>query len=46
MYTEELLGAAFPNLETERLVAYDAEIAEGTGHAGMSALIDYIGRKP
>jgi len=27
-------------------VAYDAEIAEGTGHAGMSALIDYIGRKP
>ncbi len=46
MYTEELLGAAFPDLETERLVAYDAEIAEGTGHAGMSALIDYIGRKP
>lgn len=46
MYTEELLAAAFPGLETERLVAYDAEIAEGSGHLGMSALIDYIGRKP
>ena len=45
MYTEQLLGVAFPALETERLEAYDAEISEGTGHVGMSALIDYVGRK-
>jgi cyclopropane fatty-acyl-phospholipid synthase-like methyltransferase len=45
MYTEELLAASFPELETERLVAYDTEIAEGTGHVGMSALIDYVGHK-
>ena len=45
MYTEELLAASFPELETERLVAYDTEIAEGTGHVGMSALIDYVGQK-
>ena len=45
LYTEDLLGAAFPDLETERLMAYDAEIEEGTGHVGMSALIDYVGRK-
>lgn len=44
MYTVELLADAFPDLETERLEAYDAEIAEGTGHVGRSALIDYIGR--
>lgn len=45
MYTEGLLTASFPSLETERLRAYDAEISEGSGHVGMSALIDYIGRK-
>lgn len=45
LYTEELLAESFPELETKRLVAYDTEIAEGTGHVGMSALIDYIGRK-
>lgn len=46
MYTTDLLSDAFPDLVTERLEAYDAEIAEGSGHVGMSALIDYIGRKP
>ena len=45
LYTADLLAAAFPALETEQLTAYDAEISEGTGHVGMSALIDYIGRK-
>jgi cyclopropane fatty-acyl-phospholipid synthase-like methyltransferase len=45
LYTEELLAGSFPDLMTERLQAYDAEIEEGTGHVGMSALIDYIGRK-
>lgn len=46
MYTEEFLDAAFPGLETERLAAYNTEIVEGTGHAGMSALIDLVARKP
>lgn len=45
LYTEELLAAAFPSLDTELLRSYDAEISEGTGHVGMSALIDYVGRK-
>lgn len=46
MYTEDLLHEAFGDLEVERLEAYDAEIHEGTGHAGRSALIDLVARRP
>ncbi|MEM9562927.1 MAG: class I SAM-dependent methyltransferase [Actinomycetota bacterium] len=46
LYTEELLTAAFADLEIERLAGYDADIEEGTGHVGRSALIDLIARKP
>ena len=46
MYTDTLLRAAFADLEIERLESYDAEIVEGTGHVGMSALIDLVARKP
>jgi len=45
MYTSGILAEAFADFETLRLEAYEAVIREGTGHAGQSALIDYIGRK-
>jgi len=46
LYTDELLRAAFAGMDIERLESYEAEIAEGTGHVGMSALIDLIANKP
>lgn len=45
MYTEDLLRAAFGDLQIERLVSYEREIAEGRGHSGRSALIDLVARK-
>jgi SAM-dependent methyltransferase len=46
LYTEALLRDAFADLEIVELSGYDAEIAEGEGHKGMSALIDLVARKP
>lgn len=46
MYDEALLKAAFGDFEILALSAYDAEIHEGAGHGGMSALIDLVARKP
>lgn len=46
LYTEDLLREAFADVEIVELSAYDAEIQEGRGHAGMSALIDLVARKP
>jgi hypothetical protein len=46
LYTEALLREKFAALEVIELRAYDAPITEGTGHDGMSALIDLIARKP
>ena len=46
MYTKALLTRSFAEFEILRLEEYEAEIAEGTGHKGHSALIDFIGRKP
>ena len=46
LYTEAMLAAAFGDLAVDRLAAYDAEIVEGTGHVGMSALIDLVATKP
>ncbi len=45
LYTRELLQDAFGDLRSLEIHEYDAVIQEGTGHAGMSALIDLIGTK-
>jgi SAM-dependent methyltransferase len=46
LYTVELLREAFADFEIVELAAYDAEIDEGAGHRGQSALIDLVARKP
>ena len=46
LYTEDLLRESFGDLKIEHLAAYDAEIHEGAGHDGMSALVDLVARKP
>ncbi|SER98923.1 Methyltransferase domain-containing protein [Tranquillimonas rosea] len=46
LYTEEMLRAAFaPYGEIEVLDSYEADIREGAGHAGRSALIDLVLRR-
>ena len=42
MYTEELLASSFANMNIKLNTAYHAEISEGTGHSGQSALIDFV----
>lgn len=46
MYTPELLRDAFAGMEILELREYEAELAEGTGHKGRSALIGLVARKP
>ncbi|MBR0552811.1 class I SAM-dependent methyltransferase [Stakelama marina] len=46
MYTEALLREAFEGWDIVKLESYDAEIHEGSGHGGMSALIDLVARRP
>lgn len=46
MYTAALLREAFDGFEILRLREHDDSIVEGTGHAGLSALIDFVARKP
>ncbi|MFA6904205.1 MAG: class I SAM-dependent methyltransferase [Gallionellaceae bacterium] len=45
MYTEPLLRKEFADMEILHLLEHDAEINEGSGHKGMSALIDLVARK-
>ena len=45
MYTEKLLHDAFGDMEIMHLREHDDHIGEGTGHSGMSALIDLVARK-
>ena len=45
MYTVELLRDAFADCDIEVLKAYEAELDEGDGHRGRSALIDLVARK-
>jgi len=45
MYTEDLLRRSFGDLTILHLREHDQMIAEGAGHAGMSALIDLVARK-
>ena len=46
LYTEDLLREAFGALDIRELNAYEAEISEGAGHSGRSALIDLVAVKP
>ena len=46
MYTADILRDAFRDWDILVLKEYDREIQEGAGHAGMSALIDLVVRKP
>ena len=45
LYTEELLRSAFADLDILTLREYDADIAEGSGHRGMSALMGLVARR-
>lgn len=46
MYTLPMLEKAFAGLDILHSADYDAELDEGEGHSGPSALIDLIARKP
>ena len=46
MYTPELLREAFAGMEILELREYEADLAEGTGHKGHSALIGLVARQP
>jgi hypothetical protein len=46
LYTEPMLREAFSALEILELKQYEAVMAEGTQHAGPSALVDLVARKP
>lgn len=46
LYTEGLLREAFADLAIEGLEAFEEVIEEGSGHHGLSALIDLVARKP
>lgn len=45
MYTLDLLHAAFAGYDVIHARDYDAEIEEGAGQSGMSALVDFVARK-
>ena len=45
MYTQSLLRDAFEDLELAELREYEAELAEGSGHRGRSALIGLVARR-
>lgn len=46
MYTLELLREAFAGYEVMVAEDFDADVDEGRGHSGRSALIDFVARKP
>jgi SAM-dependent methyltransferase len=45
LYTRKLLEDSFSDFASIDIKEYNAEIHEGPGHGGMSALIDLVGRK-
>ena len=45
LYTESLLREAFGACSILEVAAYDAEVSEGDGHSGMSALVDLVARR-
>jgi SAM-dependent methyltransferase len=46
LYTQPLLREAFAALDIVELREYEADVREGSGHAGWSALIGLVARKP
>lgn len=46
LYTPALLREAFADWEMLELHEYEADVREGSGHAGRSALIGMVARKP
>ena len=46
MYTPELLRDAFAGMEILELREYEADLTEGAGHKGRSAIIGMVARKP
>ena len=44
MYTRALLKSEFGGFSELHIREHDSEMAEGTAHGGMSALIDLVGR--
>ncbi|HUZ74151.1 MAG TPA: class I SAM-dependent methyltransferase [Stellaceae bacterium] len=46
LYTAAMLREAFADMTILHLVEYDAELAEGSRHSGMSALVDLVAQKP
>lgn len=46
MYTCKTLRECFPGWEILTCREYEREVQEGRGHSGLSALIDFIARKP
>ncbi len=45
LYTEALLREAFAGFSEVSVKSYDAEVSEGPGHSGMSALVDLVARR-
>lgn len=46
LYTADMMRSLLPDAEWVSLRDYEAELDEGSGHAGRSALLDAIARKP
>jgi cyclopropane fatty-acyl-phospholipid synthase-like methyltransferase len=46
MYTSDILRTAFDGFDLLHLEEHDSMVDEGSGHSGMSALIDMIARRP
>jgi len=46
MYTAKLLRESFAALDILHLAEHEDRVSEGTGHSGMSALIDLAARRP
>jgi SAM-dependent methyltransferase len=45
LWTRDLLERAFADFSSIQITEEDRELAEGAQHVGMSALIDFVGRK-
>jgi SAM-dependent methyltransferase len=45
LYTTALLEGSFGDFASVEINEHDSMVDEGGGHAGMSALIDFVGRK-
>jgi SAM-dependent methyltransferase len=45
LWTRDLLERAFSDFSSVQITEEDRELAEGHHHVGMSALVDFVGRK-